>query len=245
MIRRRLSEIQVAAMLLSRLPAGQLGDGFPSMNAARWAFPLVGLPVGLLLWVVLAALPDGPVGAALALGAAALVTGGLHHDGLADFADGMGGQSRARRLEIMRDSRVGSYGVIVLIFTVLLGGLALAELGADLWAILFVSLLSRLLMVCTLDLLPPARTEGLGQQASGTTSPTAWLPGAALALACGALSGSAAVWGAGAVMLGTAALVGWQARRRLGGQTGDVLGAVQLASETAGWVALAALLGAG
>ena len=227
-------------MLLSRLPAGRLGDGFPSMTAARWAFPLVGLPIGLAVWAVLWAAPAGLVGAALALGAAALLTGGLHHDGLADFADGMGGQTRARRLEIMRDSRVGSYGVIVLIFTVLLGAGALAEVEAALAPVLFVSVFSRLLMICALDLLPSARAEGLGQQASGAASPLALLPGAALSVACLVPLGVAGL-GVGAAMMAVAALVGWQAKRRLGGQTGDVLGAVQLASETAGWVALAAL----
>lgn len=243
MIRRRLAQAQVAVMVLTRLPAGPLGADVPSMSAARWAFPLVGLPIGLALFAVLALAPSGLLGAALALGAAALVTGGLHHDGLADFADGMGGQTRDRRLDIMRDSRIGSYGVIVLIFTVLLAASALADVGAHLWSVLFVSVFSRLLMVCALDALPSARTEGLGQQASGAASRAALIPGAALAVVLALLAGAPAL-GVAAVMASVAAVIGWQAKRRLGGQTGDVLGAVQLSSETAGWVGLAAAFSA-
>jgi adenosylcobinamide-GDP ribazoletransferase len=246
--RRPLAELQLAVMLLSRLPAGRLGDPVPAITAARWAFPLVGLPLGLALWGVLALAPAGLAGAALALGLGALLTGGLHHDGLADFADGMGGQSVAQRLEIMRDSRIGSYGVIALLFTGLAGAGALATLDAAAGgaselcaAVLFVAVFSRLLMLGALDLLPPARAEGLGAQAAGRRGVApAWLPGLALGTAL-ALAAGPATAVAALAMVGVAAVLGWQARRRLGGQTGDVLGAVQLASETAGWVTLAAL----
>lgn len=239
-LRRRIGEARLAVMLLTRLPAGHLAEPVPSMGDARWAYPLVGLPVGLVGWAVLAAGLPGLVGAALALAAMALLTGGLHHDGLADFADGMGGRDRAHRLEIMRDSRVGSFGVIVLIFTVLLGVAALAEAGASLPGILLVAVASRLLMLLALDLLPPARADGLGRGAAAPGARWAWGPGAAalLLLAPWHGAGSVAVLGAMALAAG---LLGWQARRLLGGQTGDVLGAVQLGSETAGWVALAAL----
>lgn len=239
-LRRRIDEARLAVMLLTRLPLGRLAEPVPSMGAARWAFPLVGLPVGLVGWAVLALGLPGMVGATLALAAMALLTGGLHHDGLADFADGMGGRDRAQRLEIMRDSRVGSFGAIVLIFTVLLGVAALAEAGVSLPGILLVAMASRLLMLLALDLLPPARADGLGRGAAALGERWAWGPGAAalLILALWLGAGSLAVLG---VMALTASLLGWQAKRLLGGQTGDVLGAVQLGSETAGWVALAAL----
>ena len=102
----------------------------PEITHARWAFPLAGVPLALIVWAVLAgagALGLPPlVGGLLGVTALVLATGGLHHDGLADFSDGMGGRDRAQRLEIMRDSRVGSYGVLALILAVGLGAATLA-----------------------------------------------------------------------------------------------------------------------
>jgi adenosylcobinamide-GDP ribazoletransferase len=243
---RRLAEAKVALMLLTRFPAGRLRGDAPSLSEARWAFPLAGLPVGLAGWLVhSAAAPSSPLLAAvLALAAMTFATGGLHHDGLADFADGMGGRDRERRLEIMRDSRIGSFGVIALIFVVILGVGALSELpsGAPLAAIfLLIAVASRLAMLAALDMLPPARSEGLGQGANG--GPTgAWLPGLLLAAVFSLAAGAVALAVLPAIVL-VALIVMRTAKRNLGGQTGDVLGAVQLLAETAGWVA-AALFGA-
>ena len=120
-LRRRLDEARLALMLLTRLPVGRLKDPVPSLAEARWAYPLVGLVIGAIAWVAhhgALMLGLGPLPAALvALGAMVLVTGALHHDGLADFADGLGGgRDPDHRLEIMRDSRIGSYGALALIF---------------------------------------------------------------------------------------------------------------------------------
>ncbi len=130
-----LREFRVALMLLSRLPAGRIEGAAPNLADARWAFPLVGLALGLIGWAVHAgALASGapaPVAAVRALAALALATGALHFDGLADFADGIGGgRDRAHALEIMRDSRVGSYGVLALILIVALWLAALGELSS-------------------------------------------------------------------------------------------------------------------
>ena len=244
-LRRRLAEARLALMLLTRLPAGTLCDPVPPLSQARWAYPLIGLVVGPIGWAALhtaLALGLGALPAALlALGAMALVTGALHHDGLADFADGIGGgRDRAHRLEIMRDSRIGSYGALALIFSVFVSAAALGEIGGQisLAEVMLVAVASRLAMLAVIDLLPPARTDGMGH---GTASPSrsAWSPGvlvtAALVIAVG-LPGLALI-GAAAVATLTVATI---ARRRLGGQTGDVLGAVQIASETTGWLVLAA-----
>src|SRR6056297_3491159 len=111
------SDLVSAAMLLTRLPV----RGMPTARAAdaAWAWPLVGLAVGLPAGVVgmavaAAGLPGG-LAAAAALTVSIVLTGALHEDGLADCADGFwGGFDRARRLEIMRDSAIGSYGVLAL-----------------------------------------------------------------------------------------------------------------------------------
>lgn len=246
-LRRRLAEVQLALILLTRLPAGTLRPPIPSMVAARWAFPLVGLVVGVVAWASqygALALGLGPMVAGLAtVCVVVLVTGALHFDGLADFADGMGGgRDRAHCLEIMRDSRIGSYGVLALVLGVglMVAGLARFHEGAPLAVFLLAAVGSRFVMSALLDRLPPARTDGLGQEAAGRSG-GAWVPGA---LCLGGL----ALWigpGAGAALLAmgaAAGLVGWLAVRRIGGQTGDVLGAAQMLAEIAAILALAAIL---
>lgn len=248
-LRRRLCEVRLAMMMLTRLPMGQLPAPVPSMAEVRWAFPLAGVPVALLGWgafVAGGALGLPPLAAALmALAAMAALTGGLHHDGLADFVDGMGGRDRAHRLEIMRDSRIGSYGVLALLFAVALSASALSELPATAWAgVLLVATASRFAMLIVLDRLPAARADGLGHMAiKDRQGPqwTVWLPAALLCLILSLVVG----WAALPVLM-TISLAGlfiaWRARHLLGGQTGDVLGAVQLTSETAGLLVLSAAL---
>lgn len=247
--RRRLSEVRLAMMMLTRLPMGTIPQPVPSLTQARWAFPLAGLPIGLAMGLVLMAAPAlglSPLAAGfVALAVSALLTGGLHHDGLADFVDGMGGRDVARRLEIMRDSRIGSYGVIALVLAMGLSASALASLpGSALAGILLVAVGSRFAILVLLDLLPPARPDGLGQMAAearGAAPWQVWAPGAALALLLALMTGPAAPWGLAAMALATT-VVALQARRLLGGQTGDVLGAAQLCSETAGVLALSMAL---
>lgn len=243
----RLDEARVALMFLTRLPVGHLKEPVPSLADARWALPLVGLVVGAATWLVfhgalavgLASLPSS----FLALGAAAAMTGGLHHDGLADFADGIGGgRDKEHCLEIMRDSRIGAYGVIALIFAVALAASALSSLASDaeLWQFLLIGTGSRLAMVIALNMLPPARPEGLGLSASATGLGSL-VPGIAAVVVLAVLGG-AKLWIVLLALSATAAIVAWLAYRRIGGQTGDVLGAIQLSSEVVAWLTLAAIV---
>lgn len=245
--RRWFNEARVAMMLLTRVPVGRLSDPVPSLADARWAYPLVGLVVGGFGWAAQSGamalgLPQLPV-ALVAFGAMALLTGGLHHDGLADFADGIGGgHDKIHCLEIMRDSRIGSYGVLALIFVIGLSASALSafENGAPLALFLALAVGSRLAMLMVLDLLPPARDDGLGQSASRRAY-AAWLPGISVVVIIGMLS-DVPLWSlilGGAVV---AAYIAWCAQQRIGGQTGDVLGAAQLSSETTAWLLAAAFL---
>jgi adenosylcobinamide-GDP ribazoletransferase len=247
MAHRRFEEARLALMLLTRLPAGRLAEPAPGLHEARWAFPLMGMLVGAVAAATLTvglAIGLGDLAAALvALTAGALVTGALHLDGLADFADGIGGgRDRAHCLEIMRDSRIGSYGVIALILALGLASTGLADVPpeASLAVLLLAATGSRLAMLVVLDRLPTAREDGLGRLASGAAR-GAWLPGA---LATGGL----AVWigpaslPALAAMAAAAFLTARLARRRIGGQTGDVLGATQVVSEVACILALSASL---
>lgn len=243
----RLDEVRLALMFLTRLPVGRLQETAPTLAQARWAFPLVGLIVAALGWAAqqgALALGLGPMPAAvLALCVLAFVTGGLHHDGLADFADGIGGgRDRDHCLEIMRDSRIGSYGVLALIFAVGLQASALAmfENGAPFALFALVGVGSRLSMLVVLDILPPARDGGLGHAASGAAL-GAWAPGAGVLVVITLLLGVAAL---PALLAGALAafLVAFLAKHRIGGQTGDVLGAVQVMSAVAIWLSVAAIM---
>ncbi|MEM9248926.1 MAG: adenosylcobinamide-GDP ribazoletransferase [Pseudomonadota bacterium] len=242
---RRLDELRLAVMLLSRLPVGRL-SGTVSLADARWAYPLVGVPLGgmagVCFWAGLGLGATPALAAILALGVLALLTGGLHHDGLADFADGIAGATRARRLEIMRDSRIGTYGVLALVFVLAAAATALADLAehATVAAFMMVAVVSRFAMLVVLSVLPAARADGLGHAAEGAGAAGLGhlMPGGFASLGLILWIGPLGVACAG-VCAAVAAGIALLAYRRLGGQTGDVLGAVQIAGDTAQWVILA------
>lgn len=252
MIRDRLAQVQLAFMLLTRLPAGHLPDPAPAMGSAAWAFPLAGLVVGaggaLSLWVATALGLPPSLGAGLAILAMLLLTGALHEDGLADLADGLwGGQTRERRLEIMRDSRIGSYGALALILGIGLRWQALvylAQLDSSLAlaSIVIVAMTSRVAPAALLACVAPARSDGLGHSASATSRfsvGTAMLIALAPAvLLTPVLLVLVIVLCQAVATFGLARL----ARRKLGGQTGDVLGASQQLAEISGYLALCAML---
>ena len=246
-LRRRIAEVQVGFMLLTRLPTGRLGGYVPELAAAKWTFPLAGLVVGGSLAGVYITLNSlglpTDLAAILALAAGMMMTGGLHEDGLADCADGFGGgQTREQKLEIMKDSRVGSYGVLALILVIAARIMALTALPATAQSLILVislAMVSRLMMVVYLNWLPSARAEGLGHQA-GKAGSLSVVVGTALCVPAVLFSGGFIFFSL-AALGGAALMVGWAAKRQIGGQTGDVCGAGQLLSETAGWIILAAL----
>ena len=234
LVRQLRADLACGFGLLTRLPVGWLlPSGMPYRpGRAVWTYPLAGLVVGgvtagtlwIARWVGAPPLPA----AAWSVAAAVLFTGGLHEDGLADTADGLGGGGTpARRLEIMRDSRIGSYGAVALVLSLGVRVTAIAALPpARAWAPLLVAgALSRAAMLPVLALLPPARADGLGRMV-GQVPTVAWAVGAvvAVAIALGCLppvAALAAVLVAAVVGVAVTLLAG----RRIGGQTGDVLGA--------------------
>ncbi len=230
-------DLLLAFGFLTRLPvpARAWSGGTGRLARAVWAFPLVGLAVGLLgggVWLAadLAGLP-ALLCAAIAVLATVMATGGLHEDGLADVADGTGGATPERRLEIMRDSRLGSYGALAILFAVLLRIIVYGGLGDAATAVaLFVGAeaFSRGLLPQAMLRLPPARADGLGRGAGkpreGPANAAVLLGGAIALIALGPLAGIAAMAAGG---LAAWVVAAW-AKRRLGGQTGDVLGAMQL-----------------
>ncbi|MGS4943887.1 adenosylcobinamide-GDP ribazoletransferase [Meridianimarinicoccus sp. RP-17] len=243
-------DLPAALGLLTRLPVPVDGDRATARGAAAaWAYPLAGAVVGALAGAVhlLAGwlgLPP-PLAAGLAVAASVIVTGALHEDGLADTADGLwGGWTRDRRLEIMRDSRIGTYGMLALILSLSLrtGALAALPPAMALPALIACGALSRAAMVAVWTALPPARRDGLS---AGSGQPGAIT--AALALALGTAAAMLACGGPGvvALLMGLcgAALVALAARAKIGGQTGDILGAAQQLADIAGLLALVTLLG--
>ena len=242
----RWTEARLALSLLTRLPAGPFPDQpIPTGNTA-WAFPLVGLLVGLLSGLVYlttaTALPP-MIAAILAVGAAVLLTGALHEDGLADVADGFGGgQDRAAKLDIMRDSRIGTYGVVALILALGVIISAVAEMprtAASLPIFAAIGAMSRSAMLVPMALLPPARTDGLGQSATLPIGLRFWT-GLGLGIIAALLTLPILVL----VVASTTLALLWLAKRQIGGQTGDVLGATQKLAECAAWATAATYVSA-
>ncbi len=238
-------DILSAFSLLTRLPVSLRAA--PRANGC-WAWPVAGFAVGAASVMVAAGafrfgVPAGPSAVVLLI-VSALLTGGLHEDGLADSADGLiGGRDRAHRLEIMKDSRIGSYGALALGLILLLRSFALVALiTAGAWgAILAVAALSRAPMAVLMALLPNARGTGLAQslgQPSQKSAGLAVLLGMGIAFA---LCGFAAL----PLALGAAAVtfaLGTYAKEKIGGQTGDILGASQQLTEAVMLTVAAALI---
>lgn len=244
----RPTDPMAAMALLTRLPIPGADHGRGA--GAAWAWPLAGLAVGGLGWAALAgAMALGlPVAAAagLALGVQILTTGGLHEDGLADTFDGLwGGRTPDRRLEIMRDSRLGTYGALALVIVTGLrwsGIAALAAAGAGA-ALVGAAMLSRSAMSGLSARLPLARRDGLAAT-TGRARPAAVIAASAIGV-LGALAacGPAAALAAAAAVTASALWISQRAHRGVGGQTGDVLGACQQLAEAAALLAFATLLG--
>jgi adenosylcobinamide-GDP ribazoletransferase len=229
----------VAALsLLSRLPLPDLpAAAFKTAPRHVWAFPLVGALLGTLtllagtvaLWLDL---PPAAC-AGVMLGVSMLLTGAMHEDGLADTCDGFwGGFDRARRLEIMKDSQIGSYGVLALVLVTGLRWVALTMLvETGLWPLIAVAALSRGVLPLLMATTRPARNSGLshdvGRPALG---PALWAFG--LAALVGLLFSGWAMFGLATLALAALWLIRRLAMRKIGGQTGDVLGAAQQVSET-------------
>ena len=243
--------VRAAATFLTRVPVG----GFPYRDDDfRWAaahFPLIGAAVGTAMALVYAlALPLSPlVAAALAIITGLLVTGGFHEDGLADTADALGGAyDRARVLEILKDSRIGAFGGLAIGASLILRAGLLEALAARApVALVLAHALSRVAPVWLMIALPYATADahsksrtltraGLAQAAVATGWGLAAIAGA---LVLTPISGRA-VLVALAVVAGLALLAGWRFHRRVGGVTGDFLGASQQLGEVGVLIALLA-----
>lgn len=231
-----IADLRMAASFVTILPVASskpAADG--AVARATWALPVAGLLVGLagaLVYKIASRFGLTPnLAALLALATTALITGALHEDGLADTADGLGGgRTRERKLEIMRDSRIGTYGVCALILSFGLRWSALAAI-ADPWtvtlALCAAHAAARAGVPAFMSLVLPARPDGLSASAGAPPGRSV-----AIAFALGTLVLALAL-GPGKALVGLIllSLAGWTlarlAIRQIGGQTGDILGAFE------------------
>lgn len=235
-----VSDFWRALALLSRVPVKGVED-FRAELVARsvWSWPLVGLLLAgfamLPAMLVYSLTANILIFAIVALAGMVLLTGSMHEDGIADCADGFGGGfERARKLEIMRDSHIGTYGVVALILCFGLRLILLFAAGdAGQAAVLFLvmAITSRAAMPVVMHILPPARADGLGK---GAGMPNVMMVGLAvglgliLSLVLSGLFATMAILMGGLLAVGlVAAVAKWQ----IDGQTGDVLGATQIVTE--------------
>jgi adenosylcobinamide-GDP ribazoletransferase len=236
----RAGEIKAAILFLTRLPVG-FGTPANGSDLARavWAFPLVGILVGaigavvyaLAHWLGLSAWPAATLSVAATLAA----TGALHEDGLADTADGFGGgKTQERKLEIMRDSRIGTYGTCALALSILLrvGALAsLADTGPAVLALVAAHGAARATMPVFMFVVPPARRDGLSLAAGQPSSRNAILAGVLGILILAVCLGPALGIVALVLLLAAIASMAWLSVAQIDGQTGDVLGAIEQVGE--------------
>jgi adenosylcobinamide-GDP ribazoletransferase len=245
--RRIARDVHLAGVLLTRLPLPQLPQtAFQGGHGAVWAYPLIGAGIAALGSIAgLIALGAGlpPLAAAgIAIAAMTLTTGAMHEDGLADTADGLwGGWTRERRLAIMKDSHIGTYGVLALLLAVgIKCALYAALLPMGTAPIIAAAALSRAMMPIMMRSLPHARQDGLSQSVGRPSPAPVWAALGLAALVALVCSGSAAPFATGAALLGCFGLM-HLARIKIGGQTGDILGATQVLCELCALILLCAL----
>ncbi len=244
-----LQDIAVALVLLTRLPLPALPEwAFKRQARATWAFPLVGVVVALIaggigLSLLSLGLPAAAA-AGIVLAVQIVLTGAMHEDGLADSVDGLwGGFDRERRLEIMKDSAIGTYGVLALILSVGLRWVALTVLlPLGIGAVLAAAILSRAILPVVMTSLPTARRSGLSHSVGAPDQKVG-----ALALGIGVvlatiLMGTVIILPMVIAFCGVFAL-SRIALAKIGGQTGDILGASQQITEVIVLLGLAAMIG--
>ncbi|WP_439610545.1 adenosylcobinamide-GDP ribazoletransferase [Reyranella sp.] len=229
------------------LPRWPLADVLPVLPVVGAA---IGLASGLVFAIVRGIAGPGWLAAVLAVGAAVILTRALHEDGLADTADGLGphGLEPARRLEIMRDSRNGTFGVLALALGVLIKVACLAQFGAATGLVVLISAhaLSRSVLAYPLLAFSPVHDNGLGSMAGKPTDNDVWLTiaiGAGLAFLLMLGKGLFVAILAPLAVLASAWFATHWIAKRLGGYTGDTLGAVQQKAEIVFLVVAALFIG--
>jgi adenosylcobinamide-GDP ribazoletransferase len=229
-------DVRIALLICTRLPLGSPAQiGSLDLVRASWALPVAGELVGAIgacsFWIASELRLPPPIAAALSLVVTLFVTGCLHEDGLADTADGFGGGwDRTRKLEIMHDSRLGAYGACALVMSLVLRWTALSAMTSPMRAaaaLVAAHIAARAALPAFMHVVPPARAEGLAVRAGQPALRSAAVAASVGILALGLAMGITAMV-IGLVLATLAAfLMAWLCLRQIGGQTGDVLGALE------------------
>jgi len=239
-IRGLTTDLRTGLAFCTSLPLAHSAPGSGADVArASWTFPIVGAVVGmvgaLVYW-----LADGVglhpfVAGVLALAATVLVTGCLHEDGLADTVDGFGGgATRDQKLEIMRDSSIGAYGASALALSLMLRAGAIASLADPTLvapALIAAHAGARATLPVFMRLVPRARHDGLSADAGQPPGGNAWLASLLGVIVLWLALGFSGALVACLLVAMATGLMAWLTRRQIGGQTGDVLGALEQVSE--------------
>jgi adenosylcobinamide-GDP ribazoletransferase len=239
-MRRLIEELLVAFQFLTRLPVSRIPYQPDSLSRSAKFFPVVGLIVGFgasLLQHILAPHLDRALVALLVLAFLVLITGGLHEDALADTTDAFGGGwNREQVLTILRDSRIGSFGALALVLSVLARFLLLSILPVNRFMTLVVSahVLCRWTTLPLSYFLRPAReSEGQGARMAQKISSSSLLVGTLLSFAIVCYMTRSKFWIPVLAALVITALSGLYYFRRIGGITGDCFGATNQLTEIA------------
>jgi adenosylcobinamide-GDP ribazoletransferase len=237
-----IADMRTAISLSTRIPVGPtapVAEG--DIARASWALPVAGILVGLtgaiVYWLAIRLHLQPEPAAMLALGATILVTGAMHEDGLADAADGFGGGKTAeQKLEIMRDSRIGAFGACALIVSIVLRWSSLAAIADPRLvaiALIVAHAAARAPLPLLMRALPPARTDGLSAGA-GPPPPQSVVIALALGIVCLLFGfGVSGTMTALVALVAAALALARVAKKQIGGQTGDVLGALEQVCEAA------------
>ena len=233
------ADLRIGLSLCTRLPVGPsepVGEG--DVARASWTFPIAGLLVGLVAvfayWLAVRFNAAPQPAAALALAATMLLTGAMHEDGLADTADGLGGRTREQKLDIMRDSRIGTFGACALAISLMLRWSTIADIAEPHFvaiALVAAHVGARACLPAFMQLVPAARQDGLSSGAGRPPTPSVI---AALILAVVCLPLTLGVTGTAVALLMlviAGLLLARLATRQFGGQTGDMLGAMEQVGE--------------
>lgn len=245
----KLVDIPTAFTLLTRFPLS-VDHAKAGQRAAKaaWVYPIVGGILGLFAGIIGLALStigvQSGMSAAIAIIALMLFTGGLHEDGLSDCVDGLGGGNTIqRRLEIMKDSRIGAFGAAALCTTILARWAGYnAIINVDwLWAFIAVGAASRLPMVLVMYGMPLARHGGLAATVGLVTAPTAIIAIVITLILCVASIGMLALPTIAIAVIAGLPLC-YLAWRRIEGYTGDILGGCQQIGEIAALATITIIL---
>ncbi len=240
-----IKEIHLALLFFTRLPVGNIEAPVPSLAQSSWCWSLVGGVTGLLAALVYSALSY--LGVPLILAAfvttfsLVAVTGAIHEDGLADTADSFGTSNPDKKLEIMSDSRVGSFGAIALFFSIGIRVSALALIENTALAaisLIAIAMASRSCLPFLVWALPPVKSSGMGQSATGISFSNVIICSVSGIILFPLLPYAALLIAAILVITG---LSFYYLKYKFRGYTGDHLGAVQQVIEIACWIILATL----